>query len=372
MPADKQILAMGTALLVGAWGWTAPAAEDLQQRLTALEERLDRLDAAAPDVILGGYGEAHYNTLSGEGGAADKDMLDFHRFVLFFGYDYSDRIHFRSEVEIEHAVTGGDEPGEVELEQAYLDFDLTDSHTLRAGLFLLPVGLLNVSHEPPRFYGVERNPVENRIIPTTWWEGGAGIHGTFAGGWRYEAYLHSGLNTSSNSLYAVRDGRQKAGEATASDPAATAALSWSRPGLTFGGSLQHQTDLTQGSDPDAGGAWLGDIHAEIRRGRLGVRAVYAEWLLDGDGPKSVGADRQVGWYVEPSFRATETWGLFARYSQWNNQAGSDAFDSGKVQVDGGVNWWPVPQVVVKADYQWQDHENGKNQNGVNLGLGYEF
>jgi hypothetical protein len=219
---------------------------------------------------------------------------------------------------------------------------------------------------------VERNPIENRIIPTTWWEGGAGFHGLLGESLRYDAYLHSGLNTSSESRYAVRDGRQKGAGAKASDPAATGALNWSRPGLTLGGSLQHQSDITQGDDPAAGGAWLGEVHADVRKGRAGVRALYAEWQVDGSGPESVGADRQYGWYIEPSFRITETVGVFARYSEWDNQAGSGAFDSEKIQRDAGLNWWPIPQVVVKADYQWQDHEDGKNQNGVNLGLGYEF
>ncbi len=374
----NMIRVTGTVVVAGVVGTVVVHAEDdLQQRLKALEEKVSVLSVAAdtpalPDVMLGGYGEMHYNNLSGEGGAADKEEIDFHRFVLFFGYDYSDRVHFRSEVEIEHAVSGGDEPGEVELEQAYLDFDLNERHSARAGLFLLPVGLLNTAHEPPRFYGVERNPVENKILPATWWEGGAGLNGSFGHDWKYEAYLHSGLNTSSQTLYAVRDGREKVGVATASDPAATVALNWSRPGLTIGGSIQHQSDITQGADPDAGQAWLGDLHVEVRRGRMGLRAVYAEWMLDGDGPQSIGADRQYGWYVEPSLRLTEQWGVFARYNQWDNQAGTSAFNSEKVQVDTGLNWWPIAQIVVKADYQWQDHENGKNQNGFNLGMGYEF
>jgi hypothetical protein len=367
----------GSVMMAGVAGAADMQDQDLQRRLEALEKQVQELSASAGSGLpsafsLGGYGEMHYNNLSGKGGASDKEELDFHRFVLFFGYDYTEHIHFRSEVEIEHAVTGGDEPGEVELEQAYVDFDLNDRHSARAGLFLLPVGLLNSTHEPPCFYGVERNPVENKILPTTWWEGGAGFLGFLDDGWRYETYLHSGLETSADSLYAVRDGRQKGASALASDLAATAALNWSRPGLTLGASIHHQTDVTQGQDPDAGSAWLGDLHAELRKEPFGLRAVFAQWQLEGDGPEAVGADRQFGWYVEPSYRLTEKWGVFARYNKWDNQAGSGEFDSEKTQVDTGLNYWPVPQVVVKADYQWQDNDNGKDQNGFNLGLGYEF
>ena len=50
--------------------------------------------------------------------------------------------------------------GYVELEQAYVEYDLTGSTSISAGLFLIPIGLLNQTHEPDTFYGVERNDVE--------------------------------------------------------------------------------------------------------------------------------------------------------------------------------------------------------------------
>ncbi len=353
-------------------------AETVDDRISRLEHQVRELRAEqngqgdGNDVRIGGYGELHYNNLSGEGGSADKEEIDFHRFVIYFGYDFSDRIRFSSELELEHSLSGGDEPGEVELEQAFIDFDLDDSHTARGGLFLLPVGFLNSTHEPPTFYGVERNPIENKIIPTTWWEGGAGMHGAFGDGWNYSVYIHSGLNTSSNSNYAARSGRQKVAKAEASDLASTLAVNWSVPGFTLGSAVVYQSDMTQGNDPSAGEGLLGELHTEVRRGPLALRALYAEWMLDGDGPEAVGADRQYGWYVEPSYRPIDEVGVFVRYSEWNNQAGDGGLDSGKTQIDTGVNWWPHEQVVVKADYQWQDNENGKEQNGFNVGIGYHF
>jgi hypothetical protein len=350
----------------------------LSDRVAALEDEVDqmRAEAALPDlanrVQLGGYGELHYNNLSGTGGADDKEELDFHRFVIYFGYEFNDRIRFASEIELEHALAGDDAPGEVEIEQAFIDFDLTDEQTARAGIFLVPVGLVNQTHEPTTFYGVERNPIETRIIPTTWWEGGAGAYGALGGGFRYDAYLHSGLRSSTNDAYAVRAGRQKVAKADASDPAGTVALNWDVPGMTLGGAVQYQSDVAGGNDPEAGEAWLGELHADVRRGPVRLRTVYAEWRLDGDGPESVGADRQYGWYVEPSIRPVEKVGAFIRYSAWDNLAGDAGLDSKKVQWDTGVNYWPHPQVVIKADYLWQDNENGADQSGFNLGLGYDF
>ncbi|NQU39558.1 MAG: porin [Lentisphaerae bacterium] len=363
------------AMLVGVLVSQARG-EGVDERVARLESQVEVLQASgggsAKPVTIGGYGELHYNNLSGEGGASDKDAIDFHRFVLFFGYEFNERVRLVSEVELEHSFSGGDAPGEVELEQAYVDFDLNESHTARAGLFLLPVGLINETHEPPRFYGVEGNPVETRILPTTWWEGGAGVHGRFGEGWNYGAYVHSGLKASSNSSYTVRSGRQKVAEADASEPAATVALGWSAPGVSVGGALVYQADVAQGAESGADSALLGEIHGELRHGPVALRALYAEWSLDGMGPESIGADRQQGWYVEPSYKPCEQLGFFARYSEWDNTAGDLGGASGKVQVDVGINCWPHEQVVLTVDYQWQDNDDGKDQNGLNLGMGYEF
>ena len=317
---------------------------------------------------LGAYGELHYNNLD------SKKEIDFHRFVLFFGHQFTDRLRFWSELELEHTVSGDDRNGDVQLEQAYVEYDLTANHHLKGGIVLLPVGILNETHEPPTFYGVERNPVERNIIPTTWWAGGVALNGEIAPGWSYHVGVHEGLETSAGSNYAVRSGRQKTSEANANDLAGTGRLKWTGvAGVELAASVQYQSDVTQGEDPDAGHAWLFETHADIQRGPFGLRALYARWDLDGDGPESVGADEQEGFYIEPSYRITPKWGIFARYNQWDNQAGDSDIDSEKKQVNAGVNFWPHPDVVVKADVQQQDNEgDSKNDNGWNLGIGYQF
>ena len=69
----------------------------------------------------------------------------------------SPRIRFVGELELEHAfVEGLEEAGEMELEQAYLDFLLTRGFNMRAGMVLVPVGIINERHEPPVYHGVER------------------------------------------------------------------------------------------------------------------------------------------------------------------------------------------------------------------------
>ncbi len=369
------LLAMVAATSLAA---LAARAESVAERLDRIDEELEEIRTAGGGesethaLSLHGYGELHYNNLDGTGGASDKRELDFHRFVLYVGYDYSERIRFVSELELEHALSGDGQPGEMELEQAFIDVDLNDAATLRAGLFLVPVGLLNTVHEPPRFNGVERNSVEKDIIPTTWWEGGVGVHGECDSGWNYALYVHSGFDTSSNSAYAVRSGRQKVAKASAESAAATLAVGWQGRGLALGGAVQYQDDVTQGTDESAGNAWLGEVHLDATRGPVRLRALYAEWALDGEGPESVDADRQAGWYVEPAYRVCDAVTLFARYSEWDNQAGSGATASQQEEWTLGVNWYPHEQVVFKADAQWQNNADGQDQDGFNLGMGYDF
>ena len=328
----------------------------------------------ADKTTIGGYGEVHYNNLSGKGGASDKDEIDFHRFVLFFGHEFTDSIRFFSELELEYNLSGNGKDGQVQLEQAYIDFDLNDNHTARAGSFILPVGIINETHEPPTFYGTERNPIEKNIIPATWWAAGAGAHGELGAGFSYDAYIHSGLNVDNG--FSIRSGRQKVSKAKANDPAATARIKYTGiPGLELAVSAQHQQNMGQGLVAGLESGNLIETHAIWSTGPFTVKALYAAWDIDGYAVEAVGADKQEGFYVEPSLRLSEKFGIFARFNQWDNYAGSNsgtAKDTEKEQWDVGVNYWPHEDVVIKADYQYQNNDDGKDQNGLNIGVGYQF
>jgi len=345
--------------------------EKINSTVETIESNMLQADDLFTRTHLGGYGDLHYNNLQGSGGASDKSEIDFHRFVLFLSHDFSDSIKFVSELEIEHSISGGDQPGEVELEQAYIDFLINENFNVRGGLFLLPVGILNEVHEPTSFYGVERNPVEKNVIPTTWWEGGFGGFGEIIPGLSYALFLHSGLETSGPD-YSIRSGRQKVAEAPADNLATTARLRWNAlPGIELAASYQYQDDITQGNDDLAGRADMFETHAILSKRDFTLKALYAVWNLDGPGPKASGSDKQFGYYIEPSFKLTPTIGLFARYNCWDNRAGGDS-NSEKIQWDMGINYWPHPNVVIKADYQIQDNKDDRNQNGVNIGIGFNF
>jgi len=333
---------------------------------------------ASSNVSIGGYGELHYNNLDDQNGTKDKDAVDFHRFVLFFGHEFSDDLRFFSELEIEHSLAGEGKPGEVELEQAYIQYDMSDHATVTGGLFLMPVGILNETHEPDSFYGTERNPVEKNIIPATWWEAGLMFSGDLAPGLRYDVAVTSGLDVSkkgTKNSFKIRDGRQKVAKAQANDLAYTGRIKWTAmPGVTLAATMQYQENITQGNIAESEEATLFETHAVIEQGNFGLRALYATWDLEGDAPKATGYDEQTGWYVEPSYRISQNLGVFARYSEWDNQAGLSSVKSEMEQIDVGINWWPHKNVVVKADYQIQDAEKatGTELDGLNIGIGYSF
>ena len=324
---------------------------------------------------LGAYGEMHYNNLEDQNGDSDKDEIDYHRFVLFVNHEFSDKTRLYSELELEHSLSGDGKNGEVELEQAYIEHDIFDRTHLKMGLFLVPVGLLNETHEPDTFYGVERNNVEKNIIPTTWWEGGVGLSGELMAGLNYDTSFTSGLKLDAASgEFKIRDGRQKVSEADASDPAYTANLSYTGiAGLELGAALNYQADIYQGEAADDVDALLYTAHAAYEHGPFGLRALYAAWDID-DNIESIqeGASSQEGWYVEPSWLIMRDLGLFARYSEWDNQADGGG-DTEYNQWDIGLNYWLEETVVLKFDYQFQDApDDSKELEGFNLGVGWSF
>jgi len=351
--------------------------EKIDETVSMVEATADAIDqkqtASKSETYVGGYGELHYNNLEDKSSGADTNEIDLHRFVLLLGHEFNEKTRFFSELELEHTIAGEGKNGAIEIEQAYIEHDLTSKLSAIAGVFLTPVGIINETHEPNTFYGVERNQIEKNIIPTTWRAGGLGLNGRFGKGWSWDATVTSGLFTSEADKYKPRNGRQQISKAIANNGAATGRLKWTGlPGLELAASLQYQDDITQGNDPLAGSATLAETHAILERGAFGLRALYAQWNLDGEGPSSIGADKQFGWYIEPAWRINRAFGLFARYEQWDNTAGGQA-DSQYTQSVLGANYWLNEHVVFKFDLQDQNAPEGaKELDGFNLGVGYQF
>ncbi len=174
---------------------------------------------------FGGYGQIDYNQ------PLDKDYyrngkMDVHRLILFAGYKFNSKTKFITEIEFEHV-------SEVYIEQAYLDYQLFDNMSVKGGLLLIPMGIINEYHEPPSFNGVERPNVDKVIVPTTWREIGLGVDGRINTAFlRYQLYLVNGFNgyddagvfKGSNGL---RSGRQKGAESYISSPNISAKIDYS-------------------------------------------------------------------------------------------------------------------------------------------------
>jgi hypothetical protein len=352
-----------------------------EQKVEATGEILEQQVATASSggggskTTIGGYGELHYNNLE-RGDGSNIDEIDLHRFVLYFGHEFNERIRLVTELEVEHGgveADGNPLDGEVEVEQAYVEMDFTENVSGKAGVYLIPVGILNETHEPTTFYGVERNPVENIIVPSTWWAGGAAVSARFDNGISTDFGIHSGLEipTTGSSAFRIRSGRQKVSNAKADDLAMTGRIKYTGiAGLELAGSLHFQNDITQKNGDGAEEATLFEAHAIWNRGPFTAKALYAGWDIDGDDIKAADGDKQDGYYVEGGYKLTNNFGVFARYNDVDGVRVQDEFE----QFDVGFNWWPHEDVVIKMDYmdRENDSDSDRDLDGFNIGVGYQF
>jgi predicted porin len=136
--------------------------------------------------------------------------------------------------------------------------------------------------------------------------------------------------------------------------------------------VQYQFDPSQAANDGLDSGTLLEAHIDYRRAGFGLRALYARWDFSGDAVEEAGADTQTGWYVEPSYRLNNHIGIYTRYQQVDAAREQDQFE----QWEFGLNWWPAENVVIKFDYRDRSHDlagqNGRDFNGIDLGVGYSF
>jgi hypothetical protein len=351
--------------------------------------------APAPEAAtaLSGYMDYHYNKEEFTDG-----RLDFHRFVLLITHRFSDRIRFVGELELEHAfVAGLEHGGELELEQAYVDFLLSRSFNVRAGMMLVPVGIINERHEPPVYYGVERPFVDTVIVPTTWFEAGAGVHGELGRGWRYRLFVMSPLNAAGFSAEeGVRDGKQHGSDTNIGRAALTGRVEYvGVRGLTAGMSFWSGKSGFEFRPRFDVPVRLFEADARYSRGRAELRAQFAQVgilnaadlndafsRLSGVSPNVARSLR--GAYFEGSYRVVSgrrfgEVGAFLRYENFDTQFRMPEgylplkeFDRDAWVI--GATYWPDPDIAIKADFVIQRNRNSIIQapNSFNLGLGWWF
>ncbi len=349
--------------------------------------------AASPDdesrrLEIHGYGEIHYN--NPEGGTMNRQalaMVDVHRLVLGWEYEFTPSLRLEAEVDYEHAA------GEIELEEAYIEYDLGATTSLRVGGLIMPIGPLNEFHEPPNYHSVERPYVETYVIPTTWQEVGVGLAGHGANGaLGYRAYLVSGLDAAGlDPVKGIREARQHGSEATAEDLAVVGRLEYAaRGGVSFGAS-GYYGGADQG-DPALGDVTVGILEADLRlrRGALDLHALAAG--VDVSGPVPVtftpGIGRSMyGLLGEVAFdllhgrergRHDRRLWVFGRVERFDTTAKMEATASQRTPeaertvLTGGLAYHPIQPVAFKADFEhWEDGAE-QQLNRFNLGVAFQF
>lgn len=351
-------------------------------------------------LSIGGYGEGFFSKVV-ENTAGGTDRADAERLVLYTGYKFTDRIILNTEIEFEHATTEetvSSGAGEVTVEFAYLDFLGWKSLNARAGLVLVPLGFLNEQHEPVSYFGNHRPDVERVIIPTTWSELGAGIHGELLHpDLQYRAYLTTSLNARGFEDSGIREGRQKGNDALAEDLAGSARLDYTPsqvPGLLVGASTflgdTGQNQKFAGRDVDAF-LNLTDLHAQYHAYGVWLRALYAFGGVDNASEISRQNEQPIGKYFEghyveaaydlmPWIRpdwTRQSLQPFFRYEHFDpQQSVPTGFRRDRTKdttsYTVGLSYKPHPQIVLKLDYRNFELAEGKRPDDLNVGLGFVF
>ncbi len=346
-------------------------------------------------VTVGGYGELTYNRKEN-----NNAELDVQRLVLLFGYKFDDRTQFITEVEFEHVK-------EVYVEQAFLQYSVSDNVNLRAGLMLVPMGIINEYHEPTTFNGVERPSIDGSIIPTTWREMGVGVSGRFnEASLRYQGYIFNGFSSTTSDgngnitggniggSNGLRGGRQKGAKSTMNNVNFSGKLDYyGLPGLRLGlsgyfGRTQSPADVEDIAGADVGLSMIG-LDARYAYQRFTARGQYIHGsLTDTDAYNNatgskLGSALQ-GYYVEaaynllPQNKRQQLFG-FVRFEDFDTHASVDGSLAKDLSYDRqewtlGLSYKIAPGAVIKGDYQIKNNAvvGGASVNQLNFGVGVWF
>jgi hypothetical protein len=372
--------------------------EDTQRQSLGLGPSAATVYSKKQGVSIAGYGEMLYEDFDHETDSSTPsdaiDQLDFLRAVIYFGYRFNDRFLFNSEIEIEHANT--DHGGEVSVEFAHVDYLMNDSLSLRGGMVLVPMGLINEFHEPTIFLGARRPETEQFVIPSTWRENGFGFFGRH-GIIDYRAYLMNGLNAGGfDAEEGLHEGRQEGAEAKIKTPAFVGRVDV-RPaqGIMIGGSVYagNSRIFEPEFNPDVKSTTIiGEVHGEYNRDGFNLRALYARASLDDvaelnaalglEGEESIG-ESMFGGYIQAGYDFLtgnpKGMGLtpYVRFEKVNTQDDVPAGflvdpASDRTIWTFGLEYRPIFNIVVKADYQAFDNAADTAVDQFNIALGYSF
>ena len=358
---------------------------------------------------IGGYGQIDYNQPFGNG-KIYNGKLDVHRLVILFGYRFTNKLTFVTEIEIEHVK-------EVFVEQAFFNYAFNTYVNLRGGLILIPMGIINEYHEPPTFNGVERPLIDKYIAPTTWREIGAGVTGNIPEvSMRYQAYVVNGFksyadgNSYLDGKNGLRKGRQKGAESIFVFPNFAGRIEYyGILGLNLGlsgyfgktqstmyGGLERNDNLAIASaDSTVVGVSMVGFDVRYNRKGFGARGqLYYTGISNSgqynnytavDGQQNTLGSGMYGYYIEVSYNVFQPVRKikselipFVRFSQYDTQATVDSeivkdntYHTTAVTV--GLGYWFMSQLAVKTDVQFLKRKTDNSFSKLfNVGIAVMF
>ncbi len=367
-------------------------------------------------TVISGYGSAFYQRDFN----AEQSTVTLERAIIFVGHQFTKKISFFSELEVENAkVEGGESGGEIAMEQAFLKFNLSRRQYLVAGLFVPRIGILNENHLPVNFNGVERPIVEQLIIPATWRELGIGFYGTSDKiPLNYSIALVNGLNSAGfEHGDGIRGGRAEGRDALANNLAITASVQYNwkdfkfqisgYTGGTVGLSKREADSLNLNSGAFGTPLYLGEANVQYSKNAFSAKAIFADINYPGAGRVNTAyakniAENMYGAYAEVGYdwlykkeAQQASFITFVRYEILDLNSSippppKAVYDGTEKQqhLIAGISYLPIPNVVIKTDIRLL-HTGEQNPELVinpapnaipyrqsntffNLGIGYSF
>lgn len=368
--------------------------------------------AEAGGIELGAYAEASVGLRKVGPTDPARTSATLRRVALSADRWFGERFRAYLEFEWENAIACATCRGLAEVEQAFAEWRLMEAALgLRAGLVLIPMGILNLVHEPTTYLGVNRPMVEQVIIPSTWRELGIGAFGAPTPHLRYQLYLTSAPDPLRLNREGFVDGRFFGSFARTDGLALTGRLevqphpSWEVNGSFFAGDMGGNGDFFD----DAGSrraltlpliGWAVDARAQLAG--VQVKALATQFFLPRTGdlltahradgslhfpdPSATGVPptRMEGAYVEVAyevlrhFRAGEhSLRPFVRLETYDTQAAVPAGFTPDprfaiVELTAGLSYRPDPRLVAKLDLQLRNRRQGDDELLLNGGFGAVF
>ena len=354
--------------------------------------------------------------------------FDIPHAVIYLGYDFGKGWTMGTEIEFEHGGVGMayekedeeggeweqevEKGGEVELEQFWIQKSFGRWANIKAGHIVVPVGLNNAYHEPLNFFTVYRPEGENTVLPSTWHQTGISFWGKTKG-WRYELQFLAGLNSDNftNTGWINKGpGTPTEGEIATKYGTALRIDNYCIKGLRIGlsGYYGHAIGNSYPNNKDGaeskykGVVAIGAIdftynnYNWIVRGQADYgylsdakQLKYFTNRLNGLSPfhhsafvsknafaYGIEAGYNVFSQIEKLRQSNQKLYLFGRYEHYNPYASktkNTSYDYTNVQrMAVGINYYPVKQIVVKAEYSHRFLKSQyNNEPAINIGVAYE-